>query len=96
MLVTLLGITTEVKPEQPEKAEAPMLVTLFGIMVDWQPKTNSLLDVFTIALHPSRESYMGLSGATTSEVKPEHQEKAQFPMLVALLGISTEVKPLQK
>jgi hypothetical protein len=32
MLVTLLGIVTLVRPEQPENAEFPMLVTLFGIV----------------------------------------------------------------
>ena len=34
MLVTLEGITTEVKPEQPENAFAPMLVTLEGITIE--------------------------------------------------------------
>ena len=33
MLVTLLGIVTEVKPVQPLKAELPMLVTLLGITI---------------------------------------------------------------
>ena len=32
MFVTLLGIVTEVKLAQPEKAEFPMLVTLLGIV----------------------------------------------------------------
>ena len=32
MFVTLLGIVTEVKPEQPEKAHSPMLSTLLGIV----------------------------------------------------------------
>ena len=31
ILVTLLGMATEVKEEQPEKADPPMLVTLLGI-----------------------------------------------------------------
>ena len=34
MLVTLLGIVTEVKPLQPEKALLPMLVTLLGIVTE--------------------------------------------------------------
>ena len=34
MLVTLLGIVTEVNEEQPEKALFPMLVTLLGIVID--------------------------------------------------------------
>jgi hypothetical protein len=33
MLVTLLGIVKEVREEQEEKAEFPMLVTLLGIIV---------------------------------------------------------------
>ena len=31
MLVTLFGIVMDVSPEQPEKTQSPMLVTLFGI-----------------------------------------------------------------
>ena len=34
MLVTLLGIVIEVKPEQPRKAPSPMLVTLLGIVTE--------------------------------------------------------------
>ena len=34
MLVTLLGIVTEVKEEQPRKAPSPMLVTLLGIVTE--------------------------------------------------------------
>ena len=34
MLVTLLGISTEVKLEQSRKASEPMLVTLLGISTD--------------------------------------------------------------
>ena len=34
MLVTLLGIVTEVKEEQPAKALSPMLVTLLGIVTE--------------------------------------------------------------
>ena len=34
MLVTLLGISTEVKLEQPPKADSPMLVTLLGISTE--------------------------------------------------------------
>ncbi len=37
MLVTLLGIVTEVKPVQPEKAQFPMLVTLLGIVTEVKP-----------------------------------------------------------
>ena len=32
MLVTLFGMVTEVRPEQPKNALFPMLVTLFGMV----------------------------------------------------------------
>ena len=38
MLVTLDGITTEVKPEQPENAYDPMLVTLEGFETETEVK----------------------------------------------------------
>ena len=34
MLVTLLPIVTEVREEQEEKAEFPMLVTLLGMVIE--------------------------------------------------------------
>ena len=34
MLITLLGIVTEVKEEQPSKAASPMLVTLSPIVTE--------------------------------------------------------------
>ena len=34
MLVTLLGMVTEVRPLQPLKAELPMLVTLLGMVTE--------------------------------------------------------------
>ena len=34
MLVTELGITTDVRPEQPKKAQLPMLFTELGISTD--------------------------------------------------------------
>ena len=43
MLVTLLGIVTDVIWEQPEKAYALMLVTLLGIVneVNWKQSRNT-------------------------------------------------------
>ena len=38
MLVTLLEIVTEVKPEQPEKAPVSMLVTLLGMVTEVKPE----------------------------------------------------------
>ena len=37
MLVTELGISTDVKPEHPEKALSPMLLTELGISTDAKP-----------------------------------------------------------
>ena len=92
MLVTLLGISTEVKLVRPEKARSPMLVTLLGMVVFGQPAINVLLSLSMIALQLSLESYLGLLGATTIDVKLEQSQKVPQPMLVTLLGISTEVK----
>ena len=38
MLVTLLGMVTEVRPEQYENAELPMLVTLLGMVTEVRPE----------------------------------------------------------
>ena len=38
MLVTELGIVTDVKPEQPENAEFPMLMTELGIVTEVKPE----------------------------------------------------------
>ena len=38
MLVTLLGMVTEVRPEQPENAPLPMLVTLLPIVTEVRPE----------------------------------------------------------
>ena len=38
MLVTLLGMVTEVRPEQPKKALDPMLVTLSGMVTEVRPE----------------------------------------------------------
>ena len=37
MLVTELGIVTDVNPVQPEKALSPMLVTELGIVTEVKP-----------------------------------------------------------
>ena len=37
MDVTLLGMMTEVKPLQPEKADPPIDVTLLGIVIEVKP-----------------------------------------------------------
>jgi hypothetical protein len=72
MLVTLLGIVTEVKLLQLEKAEFPMLVTLLGIVTDLKPlqpiKASSpmLVTLYVWALYVTEE------GITTS---PEYLSK---------------------
>ena len=38
MLVTLLGIVTEVKPEQSLKTKPSMLVTLLGMVIEVKPE----------------------------------------------------------
>ena len=38
MLVTLLGIVTEVSPEQPRNASRPMLITLSGMVIEVSPE----------------------------------------------------------
>ena len=38
MFVTLLGMVTDVKPEQSSNAELPMLVTLLGMVTDVRPE----------------------------------------------------------
>ena len=55
MLVTLLGMETEVREEQPEKAETPILVTLSPITYSSTCEPNMLLirDVLTISFELS-------------------------------------------
>ena len=56
MEVTLLGMVTEVRPVQPEKAELPMVVTLLGMMVLLHPIIRVFDDFSMIALQLFRES----------------------------------------
>ena len=56
MLFTLLGNVSSVKPEQPQKAEFPMLVTLFGMTLFLHPAIKVLVSVSIIELQLSRES----------------------------------------
>ena len=60
MLVTLLGIVTEVKPLQPEKAEDPMLVTLLGIVTEVKPEQPEK------ALCPMLVTLLGITKSFTS------------------------------
>jgi hypothetical protein len=64
MLVTLLGIITEVKPVQPLKADLPMLVTLFGIDIDIKPtqprNASSCIDSIPIGIEYIPEKDEGI------------------------------------
>ena len=95
MVVTLLGMVMEVRPEQPKNALLPMLVTLLGIMVFLHPNMSELFDVLMIALQLLRESYSVLPGSTMMEVRPEQAPNTLLPMLVTLLGMVMEVRPEQ-
>ena len=95
MLVTLLGIVIEVRLLHAKKALFPMLVTLLGMVVFWQPDINVLDAVSIIALQLSRESYFVFPDFTLIEVRPLQPPKAASPMLVTLLPMVIEVRPLQ-
>ena len=64
-----------------------MLVTLSGTMVFLQPRINSLLAVFIIALHPLRESNVLLPSATLIDSTFLQPENVLSPMLVTLFGM---------
>ena len=66
----------EVRPLQQKKAELPILVTEFGIIVFLHPAMSSLLDFLIIALQLLRESYMVFPLSTIMEVRPVHPPKA--------------------
>ena len=71
MLVTELGISTEVKPEHFQKAVSPMLVTELGISTEIRPEQPLKAEF------PMLVTELGI----TTEVKPQLQ-KADSPMLV--------------
>ena len=50
MLVTLLGMVTEVRPVQPRNAEPPMLVTLLGMVTEVRPVQPSYLQLIVYQL----------------------------------------------
>ena len=103
MEVTLLGMVTEVRPEQPEKVELSMDVTLLGMVIEVrleQPEKASLLikrvpsliehDVIVLSTASTRYvSAYRLLFTTGKLVQPL---KALYPMEVTLLGIVIEVR----
>ena len=73
----------EVRLLQPEKALLPMLVTLFGMVMDvrlLQPEK---------ALLPMLVTPLGM----VMEVRPLQPEKALLPMLVTLFGMVVFIHP---
>ena len=92
MLVTLLGIVTLVRPEQPSNAEPPMLVTLLGIVELLQPTRRVFVDVSIIALQFSLLSYIALVEAIVMLVRLKQPLNAELSILVTLLPIVTDVK----
>lgn len=67
-----------------------MLVTLSGIVDLEHPRTNLLLLVLIIELHPPRESKKELSSSTVIVISPEQPENADSPMFVTSPGISID------
>ena len=95
MDVTLLGIVADVSPLQPPKAFSPMHVTSLGMTVLLHPLINLFFADSIMALQLLRESYLGLASSTKSEFNPLQNVKAALPMDVTLLGMVTDVSPLQ-
>ena len=77
MLVTLLPIVTEVKPEQFQNARLPILVTRLGM--EMEAREAQLVN----AELPILVTLLGM----VMEVREEQPEKAPLPILVTLLGI---------
>ena len=94
MLVTLLGMVIVVRPLQTLKAPLPILVTLLGMVVFLQPAISVLDVVSIIALQLSRESYFVFPDSTLIEVRLLQEPTVLPAMLVTLLGMVKEVKPL--
>ena len=107
MLLTPLSIFTDVRPLQPENAEAPMLVTDDGIVTDvrlLQPSNAEslmlvepfatvtlVMDEYASGKTEDKEKLPG----TTALLMPPQSSNASYPMLVTEAGIVTEVRPLQ-
>ena len=95
MLVTPEGMVTLVRPLQFKKAPSPMTVTLEGMMVFLHPAIKVFEAVSIIALQLLRESYFLFPASTVIAIKPLQPPKAKPSILITLLGMVTEVKPLQ-
>jgi len=81
-----------VRPEQPQNALYPILVTEFGMVELLHPEISVLLDVLIIALQFSRLSYTEFPASTVMLVRLEHLYNAPSPMLVTELGMAMLVR----
>ena len=95
ILVTELGMVTEVKPVQLSKAWSPILVTELGINELLHPFIKVFDFVLIIALQLFLESKTVFPLSTTIEVKPLQELKAHSPIVFTEFGIVTSVKPLR-
>jgi hypothetical protein len=85
----------EVRDWQSEKAISPIVITLSGIMVFWQPQIRVFVLVSIIALQFSRLSYTVLPSATTMAVSALQPLKAHSPILFTPFPITMEVREEQ-
>ena len=92
--VAEFGIDKDVNPLHPQKEEAPINVTVAGILVLLQPTIRALVAETIIALQLSLESYLVFWGETIIEDKPEQFLKAPVPIEFNELPIFNDVKPL--
>ena len=95
MVVTLLGMTMDVRLLQPQKALSPIQVTLLGITVLLQPYTSVFVPVSIMALQLSRLSYVVFPSSTMISSNAEQSAKILFPKDVTLFGILIDVRLLQ-
>ena len=86
MLVTLLGIVTEVRREQYWNAKFPMLVTLLGIVTEVRPRqTENAPSPMLVTLQVT-PSYTTVSGITMS---PLYLTSFLYLMTLATLAFAT-------
>ena len=85
----------EVRVEQYQNADSPMVVIVLGIIVFLHPATRVLVAVSTIALQLSRLSYIGLPFSTMIVPNDGHPDSTPASMFVTPLGIVIEARELQ-
>ena len=103
MLVTLLGIVTEVRPLQPENDFSPILVTLPGILIEatfvfpskkCEGITSTSFPIVTVFIETGNWQEATFMTLYLRSTKLSQLENAPGPILVTLLGIMIEVRPL--